>query len=40
LITASARDEATLRTEYNLRLIDAVLERAAKQAQRKENSNA
>lgn len=40
LITASARDEATLRTQYNLRLIDAVLARAAKQAQRKENTNA
>lgn len=38
LITASARDEATVRTQYNLRLIDAVLARAAKQAQRKENS--
>jgi CRISPR-associated protein Csx10 len=40
LITASARDEATVRTQYNLRLIDAVLARAAKQAQRKENTNA
>jgi CRISPR-associated protein Csx10 len=40
LITASTRDEDTLRTQYNLLLIDAVLARAAKQAQRKENSNA
>jgi CRISPR-associated protein Csx10 len=40
LITASKRDEITMRKQYNLRLIDAVLARAAKQAQRKENSDA
>lgn len=39
LITASERDETAMRTQYNLRLVDAVLARAAKQTQRKENGN-
>lgn len=39
LITASKRDEIAMRTQYNLRLVDAVLARAAKQTRRKENGN-